>query len=77
MSNKTDLQRNNVILGDTPNGLIGGVSRIESALEKKNVSVEKAGSYATFSELETAINDKVTDTYDADAISLRFALCSI
>lgn len=67
MSNKTDLQRNNVILGDTPNGLIGGVSRIESALEKKNVSVEKAGTYATFSELETAINDKVTDTYDATA----------
>ena len=67
MSNKTDLQRNNVILGDTPNGLIGGVSRIESALEKKNVPVEKAGTYATFYELETAINDKVTDTYDADA----------
>ena len=67
MSNKTDLQRNNVILGDTPNGLIGGVSRIESALEKKNVHVEKAGTYATFSELETAINDKVTNTYDADA----------
>lgn len=67
MSNKTDLQKNNEILGVTPTGLIGGVSRIESALEKKNVPVEKVGTYATFSELETAINDKVTDTYDADA----------
>lgn len=74
MSNKTDLQRNNVILGDTPNGLIGGVSRIESALEKKNVSVEKTGTYATFSELETAINNKVTDTYDADATANDIAI---
>lgn len=67
MSNKTDLQRNNTVLGDTPNGLIGGVSSIESALNDIGVEVDKAGTYATFAELKTAIEGiKVLETDQVD-----------
>lgn len=69
MSNKSDLQRNNVILGDTPNGLIGGVSRLESALEDKGVQVDKTGNYATFAELENAIQNNLVDPSDVARLS--------
>lgn len=67
MSNKTDLQRNNVILGGTPNGLLGGLSKTEYALEDKGVDVVKKGTYPTFNELKEAIEKGVIDTRDADA----------
>lgn len=57
MSNKTDLQNNNAILGDTPNGLIGGVSKIKNSLNNKGITVEQSGANPTFEELKSAIDN--------------------
>lgn len=61
MSNKTDLQHNNIVLGDTPEGVLGGVSKVRNALQNKAVNVEQAGAYPTFNELESAINNNVVN----------------
>ena len=67
MSNKTDLQRNNVILSNSADGLLGGLSKVRNALQDKNVTVPQSGKTPTFDELRDAIETGVTDLSDTTA----------
>lgn len=57
MSNKTDLQANNLVLGTAPAGLLGGLNNVKDALEDKGITVTQSGTNPTFTELVDAIDD--------------------
>ena len=80
MSNKTDLQENNIILGDTPAGLLGGLNKVKRALVDKGFVVEQVGNNPTFTELENAIDNYLpeqTENLDVELTEQETAITEL